>query len=241
MHLLLVEDDPHLAPSLAAALRAQYQFRCVGTLQEARASLAKAADLYIIDIGLPDGSGLELIRQIRADNASVPILMLTAEHGTDAKVKSLDSGADDYLTKPFSMRELLARLRALIRRSGQGQVLVCGDLRLDRAARTLVAADHELRLSKRMFVLLEWFMRHPRIVQSYDQLNKQLWDADVLPASNALAVYIGRLRQTLRLMTGADFIHTVSGIGYVLDPDRKESYGRAYDRGSGKSGGAGKG
>lgn len=230
MQLLLVEDDPHLAPTLCAALNVQYEVTCVGTVQAAQAWLRHgSANLFIIDIGLPDGSGLDLVRSVRTRQKEAGILILTAEHGTKVKVEALDSGADDYLTKPFSLRELHARLRALARRLAAPQVLTGGVVKLNCNSHQLTGPQGEMQLTKRGFMLLEHLMRHKGIVVTADQLTDLIWGEGSSPTSNALTVYIGRLRRTLLIVAGAHFIHTVPGVGYVFDPGRKESHGRPND------------
>jgi two-component system response regulator MprA len=233
MQLLLVEDDPHLAPTLTAALNQQYKVTCVGTVQAARARMRQGmTNLFIIDIGLPDGSGLDLVRQIRSQSAEAGVLILTAEHGVAAKVLALDSGADDYLTKPFSLRELNARLRALVRRSTPERVLHCGVLTLDRAQHMLQGPLQSVQLTKRGFLLMEYLMLHKGMVLTSTQLTELIWGEGTSPVSNALTVYIGRLRRTLEIVAGTHFIHTVPGVGYMLSPGRKEAHGRSDDSSS---------
>lgn len=230
MRLLLVEDDPHLAPTLIAALTPQYIVSCVSTVQQAREELAQSvADLFIIDIGLPDGSGLSLVPAIRSRSLQAPILILTAERGTAAKVGALDTGADDYLTKPFSLRELQARLRALLRRTASVSLLEMGDMRLDCSSHLLHGPAGTVHLPKRLFVLLEFLMAHQGRICSREQLTELIWEETDEPTSNALVVYIGRLRRTLEKVTGAHFIRAVPGFGYVLETGRKASYGRSDD------------
>ncbi len=222
MQLLLVEDDSHLAQAISAALASRYKVTHACSVREAQDVLEQHANaLYIIDIGLPDGSGLDLIPRIRQHDGTAAVLMLTAEHQLAIKVHALDAGADDYLTKPFSMRELEARLRALSRRAHVHDEMRCGKLVLHRSKRTVTYESKLVLLRNREFLLLEDFMLHTGRVRAHTQLAELIWENNDQPQSNALVVYITRLRLALSKVTATQLIHTVPGVGYVLDPGRK--------------------
>jgi two-component system response regulator MprA len=176
--------------------------------------------VVILDILMPRLDGLEVARRLRQSGDRTPILMLTARDGVDDRVTGLDVGADDYLVKPFALRELQARLRALLRRSGdgaaEGEVLDYADLVLDPIAHEVRRGDRLIELSKTEFLLLELFMRHPRQVLTRSTIFENVWGYDFGPTSNALGVYMGYLRRKTEEGGEPRLLHTVRGIGYVL-------------------------
>ena len=178
-------------------------------------------DVLILDVMLPDFDGIEICRRLRRDEVWVPIIMLTARDSVEDRVRGLDQGADDYLTKPFSLAELTARLRALVRRGPieRPAVLEVGDLRLDPATREVRRGDVEIRLSAREFAVLETFMRRPGQVFSPAQLLEAAWDLGYEQRSNVVQVYVRYLREKIDRPFGVDSIQTVRGAGYRLRRD----------------------
>ncbi len=216
MRLLLVEDDTSLAAGLSLALRNK-GFAVNHVARGDHALLAVQTDppdLIILDLGLPDMDGLDVLRQLRNTNRTIPVLILTARDTISEKVAGLDLGADDYLAKPFDIDELDARLRAMSRRLGSatGSILTAGDLSLNLATRELTKSDQPVDLSRREYALLRALMENPGKVLTRESLEGKLyaWGEEV--ASNALEVHIHHLRRKL----GADIIKTVRGIGYSL-------------------------
>ncbi len=227
MHLLVVEDDPRLRRLLARLLTVDRHVveeagDASGALELAR--LTNGLDGIILDVGLPDGSGLDVARTLRAEGSSIPILMLTARDAIDDRVRGLDAGADDYLVKPFAYEELAARLRALGRRrrpaSGRVARLVNGPIILDEAMREVTVSGHPVSLSPREFSLLECFLRHPGQALSRDQLLDAAWPYGVAVTPNTVDAYVHLLREKLG-PAGSDRIRTERGVGYrLLAPDR---------------------
>ena len=216
MHVLIVEDERKLAELIARGLREEGNaVDVVGNGEEA-ASLARLAgfDAIVLDVMLPGLDGFAVCRRLRARGVWTPILMLTARDAIEDRVAGLDAGADDYLAKPFSFDELLARLRALVRRAPveRPTVLATGDVRLDPAAHRAYRGEDELDLSAKEFALLELFMRNPGVVLSRDQLLDGAWDLAFERRSNVIDVYVRYLRGKI----GSDVIETVRGIGYRL-------------------------
>lgn len=216
MRLLLVEDDRSLAAGLSLALRNK-GFAVNHVARGDHALLAVRTDppdLMILDLGLPDMDGLDVLRQLRSTNRTIPVLILTARDTTSEKIAGLDLGADDYLAKPFDIDELDARLRAMSRRLGNatGSVLTAGDLSLNLATRELTKGDLPIELSRREYALLRAFMENRGKVLTREALEGKLyaWGEEI--ASNALEVHIHHLRRKL----GSDAIKTVRGIGYSL-------------------------
>ena len=218
MQILLVEDDPALSSALQQALQDQdYAVNGVST-GEAALYLVKtdAPDIIVLDLGLPDMDGMEVLRRIRRHNAELPILLLTARTQLTDKISGLDSGADDYLAKPFEMTELFARIRVLARRlgsSGHGEIRV-GEVSLDVNRKVVSVSGREIELSRREYMLLKTLMTQAGRVQTRNALDKRLYNWDEEIASNALEVHIHHLRKKL----GSDFIKTVRGVGYKVDP-----------------------
>ena len=180
--------------------------------------LAHTPDTIILDVMMPRLDGLEVARRVRARGDTTPILMLTARHEVSSRVDGLDAGADDYLVKPFALDELLARIRALLRRSGlsgQGNRLRLADLSLDPAARRVFRRSREIILTKTEFDLLELLLFNVRIVLSRGVIMDRIWGYDFETSSNPLEVYIGYLRRKLEAAGEPRLIHTVRGVGYV--------------------------
>lgn len=221
MRILLAEDDRAVRDAVDRALRgAGYQVSPVG---DGPAALAAArtpgVDALLLDLGLPIVDGIEVCRQLRAEGSRLPILVLTARAGVADRVAGLDAGADDYLTKPFALDELLARLRALLRRSGAEDheaELRLADLRLDPETRECRRGDRVIGLTRTEYLLLELLLRNPRIVLSRTRILEHVWGYDFGPDSNSLEVYIGYLRRKLEAAGEPRLIHTVRGVGYVL-------------------------
>ena len=220
MRVLIVEDQEKLAGLLARGLREEGHAADVAGRGEDALWMAAAAqyDAIVLDIMLPGIDGLETCRELRRLEVWTPVLMLTARDAVGDRVSGLDSGADDYLTKPFSFEELLARLRALTRRApAERPVSVeVGDLRLDPAAHRVWRGETELELSAKEFALLELLMRRPGSVLSRDQLLEGAWDMSYERRSNVVDVYIKQLREKIDRPFGSDTIETVRGVGYRL-------------------------
>lgn len=222
MRILLVEDDPaQLEPLRAALAHAGHVVDAVEDSPTARWLMGeKDYDLLIFDWMLPGEDGLALCQHYRQAGKAAPILMLTAKDTTADKVMGLDAGADDYLVKPVDMVELLARVRALRRRSPLwcGDILQVADLVLYLDAMRVERGGHCFKLSSRDFQLLEYLLRHPRQVLTHSQIEQALWDWGSEPESNAVTARIKRLRQRLRGLAADTWIETVYGVGYRLDP-----------------------
>jgi two-component system OmpR family response regulator len=220
MRILVVEDEQKMAGLIRRGLREEGIAADVAARGEDALWMAGATefDAIVLDVMLPGIDGFETCRRLRADGVWAPVLMLTARDAVPDRVAGLDSGADDYLVKPFSFAELLARLRALARR-GTGRrpaVLEVGELRLDPAARRVWRAEEEVALSAKEFALLEVFMRRPGEVLSRYELLEHAWDYDYENRSNVIDVYVGYLRRKLGDPGGERTIETVRGTGYRL-------------------------
>jgi two-component system response regulator MprA len=219
MRLLIVEDDAAVREALARALESEgYELVLAEHGAQALAMLAQAPpDGVVLDVMLPGVDGLEVARRVRATHNSVPILMLTARGAVGDRVAGLDAGADDYLVKPFALEELLARLRALLRRTGSGNGrLAFADLSLDPGTREVYRGERQLELTVTEFNLLELFLRNPRQVLRRSLIYDRVWGYDFGPDSHALDVYVGYLRRKLEADGEPRLIHTVRGIGYSL-------------------------
>ena len=221
-HILVVDDEPAVRRALERALRLEsYEVELAADGREALDRLAEQpADAVILDLMMPGIDGLEVCRRLRAAGDRTPILILTARDAIDDRVQGLDVGADDYLVKPFALRELQARLRALLRRAGDdggdAEVLRFADLTLDPVAHEVCRGDRPIELSKTEFTLLELFLKHPRQVLTRTTIFENVWGYDFGPTSNALGVYIGYLRRKTEEAGESRLLHTVRGIGYVL-------------------------
>jgi two-component system response regulator MprA len=220
--VMVVDDEPAVRAALERALRIErYDVRVAGDGTEALALLAdRSPDAIVLDVAMPDVDGLEVCRRLRAAGDRTPVLMLTARDAVDDRVAGLDAGADDYLVKPFALRELLARVRALLRRSGeedeQDGTLTFEDLRLDRLAHEAWRGKRTLALTRTEFLLLEMFMRHPRQVLTRSAIFEHVWGYDFGATSNSLGVYMGYLRRKTEEGEEPRLLHTVRGVGYVL-------------------------
>src|SRR5579884_4264093 len=217
--VLVVEDDEDIAQALQRSLRMEgYEVR---TAADGEAALAQgrafAPDLVILDLGLPKLDGLEVARALRADD-DVPILILTARDALESRVEGLDSGADDYLVKPFERQELLARLRALLRRRPpRGQAtLTVGDLKLNPDTHEVRRGERVIDLTQREFELLEYLMRNERIVISRQRLLDEVWGYDPFSMTNTIEVFVSNLRRKLEAGGEPRLLHTIRGAGYVL-------------------------
>lgn len=222
MRILVVEDNHRLNSSLAASLVHEgYSVDSAYDGQEGQ-DLAEltAYDLIILDVLLPEKDGLEVCRDLRRRRVPTPIILLTARDSVDDRVQGLDCGADDYLVKPFAMRELLARLRALLRRQQpmkQGQ-LALGDLILDPATHTVERQGRSLDLTPREFALLEYFLYHSNQVVTREMIEQHIWNYDFECESNVIDVYVRRLRRKLDDPFTVKLLTTVRGVGYRLQP-----------------------
>jgi two-component system response regulator MprA len=217
--VLVVEDDEDIADVLRRSLRQEgHEVRTAGDGEEALGMAAEfVPDLVILDLGLPKLDGVEVCRKLRAAG-DVPILILTARSDTGDRVEGLDAGADDYVAKPFALDELLARIRALLRRSSGdvSSIVRFEDLVIDPRARTAHRDGRDLQLTKTEFDLLLLLARSPGIVIDRDTIYEEIWGIDFLTSSNSLDVYIGYLRRKTEAEGGSRLIHTVRGVGYVL-------------------------
>ncbi|HEX2348764.1 MAG TPA: response regulator transcription factor [Ktedonobacterales bacterium] len=220
MRLLLIEDNRRLSAALKASLMdASYAVDVAGD-GAAGEELAQATayDAIILDILLPVKDGLAVCRSLRASGLTTPILMLTARDTVEDRVRGLDSGADDYLVKPFALNELLARLRALLRRESPRKcgILAVGDLRLDPATHLVERAGQAIELTARQFALLEYFMRHPNQLLTREMIESHLWSYDYEGTSNVVDVYVRRLRRQIDEPFATPLLETVRGVGYRL-------------------------
>ncbi len=219
MRVLLVEDEKKLADFVRKGLvESSYAADLAGTFQEGQAFAAdNLYDLIILDVMLPDGNGFDLAKWLRANEYAGPILMLTALNSTQDKVKGLDSGADDYLPKPFALEELKARVRALLRRYGgptTTSLLKFSDLEMDLVKRKVVRAGQEIKLTSKEFALLEYFLRHIGRPVSRMEILEHVWDMSFDPGSNVVDVYVNMLRKKIDSPFEHKIIHTVVGFGY---------------------------
>jgi len=219
VRILVVDDERAVREAIQRALRLEgYDVEMATDGQEALFALARrGVDAIVLDVLMPVMDGLETARKLRRQGSSTPILMLTARHEVSDRVAGLDAGADDYLVKPFALEELLARLRALLRRSAGGdEMLSFGDLTLDPGTREVRRGDRQIELTRTEFLLLELFLRNPRQVLTRDVIFDRVWGYDFGPASNSLEVYVGYLRRKTEAEGESRLIHTVRGVGYVL-------------------------
>jgi two-component system response regulator MprA len=225
MRILVVDDEAAVRDSLSLSLR--YQGYEVSMAADGVAGLTAVRegepDAVVLDVMMPGLDGLEVCRALRAEGRLVPVLMLTARDTIGDRVAGLDAGADDYLVKPFALQELLARLRALLRRSVQssapesrGPVLRFADLTLDPVTRDVRRGARTIRLTRTEFAILEVFLRHPREVLTRRTLFEEVWGYDFGETSNSLHVYLGYLRRKLEADGEPRLLHTVRGIGYAL-------------------------
>ncbi len=223
MRVMVVDDEPAVRNSLERALKLEgYEVSSAENGALALRDLAiSPPDAIVLDVLMPEVDGLEVCRRLRGAGDRTPVLMLTARDAVSDRVDGLDAGADDYLVKPFALAELLARLRALLRRNesaeteGGGSVHFA-DLTLDPRTRDVLRGDRQIELTKTEFELLHLLMRHPRQVLTRSQIFESVWDYDFGPSSNALEVYIGYLRRKTEADGESRLIQTVRGVGYAL-------------------------
>ncbi len=225
MHILVVEDEPKLNANLKKAL--QEQSYAVDTAFDGEEALdwveASSYDLIVLDVMLPRLDGIEVCKRLRAKKIATPVLMLTARDAVPDRVKGLDSGADDYLTKPFAMEELMARVRSLLRRDSTAKdpVLRVADLELDTTTREVRRAGQSIRLTSKEYAVLEYLMRQQNRVLSRDQIAEHVWDYDYDGISNLVDVYIRYLRRKMDEGFEPKLIETIRGAGYrIRDPNR---------------------
>ena len=216
MRLLLVEDDPMIGASVQKGLRQDsFSVDWVRDARNAETALATHTyDMLLLDIGLPDRSGAELLKSLRRGGSDVPVMIITARDAVSDRVAGLDSGADDYMVKPFDLDELAARIRAVLRRrAGRADAVIrIGDVTFDPASRRVTSGGRELTLSARELALLEVLLHRPGAILSRAQLEERIYGWGEEIGSNAVEVYIHALRRKL----GSDFIKTVRGVGYVV-------------------------
>jgi two-component system, OmpR family, response regulator MprA len=221
--ILVVDDERAVRESLRRALELEgYEIELAGDGGEALSTLGRdepQPDAVILDVLMPGVDGLEVCRRLRAAGNHVPVLMLTARDEVENRVAGLDAGADDYVTKPFALEELLARVRALLRRAADvdgGEALSFGDLTLDLGTREVRRGGRLIELTRTEFALLELFLRNPRQVLTRSIIFERVWGYDFGFASNSLDVYIGYLRRKTEAGGESRLIHTVRGVGYAL-------------------------
>lgn len=223
MRILVVEDEPGIANFVRQGLtEAGYAVDLAWNGHEGLDyALAADYDVLVLDIMLPKMDGLELLRELRRLGDKTPALMLTARDTVDNRVEGLDAGADDYLVKPFAFPELLARVRALLRRPPLqvGTILRVGDLEMDTAKREVRRSDHPIELSPREYAVLEYLMRHPNQVLTRTQISEHVWNFDFFNESNVVDVYVGYLRRKIDQGENLPLIHTVRGVGYRMSEE----------------------
>ncbi len=227
MRVLVIEDEQKMADLIKRGLEEEGMEVDAAYDGETGLEIGKTArhDLIILDLGLPGRDGLEVSRELRDAGIKAPILILTAMDSTEMKVKGLDSGADDYLTKPFAFAEMLARIRALLRRTQPEDTtrLQIGDLVLNLINRRASRAGHEVQLTGKEFSLLEFFMRHPDEILSRETLSEKVWEETFDTLTNVIDVYINYLRNKIDRQFEPKLIHTVRGVGYTFKTPTTES------------------
>jgi two-component system response regulator MprA len=221
MRILVVDDESAVREAVERALRLDgYEVALAGDGREALETLDEhAADAVVLDVLMPRVDGLELCRRLRGRGDRTPVLMLTARDAVADRVAGLDAGADDYLVKPFALEELLARLRALLRRAApgaDGAPLRFADLKLDPLSYEVRRGERAIQLTRTEFLLLELFLQHPRQVLARSVIFENVWGYDFGPQSNSLEVYMGYLRRKTEAGGEPRLLHTVRGVGYVL-------------------------
>ena len=220
MRILVVDDDPGICDSLERALRREdYVVSIARDGEEALEAVERQSpDAVILDVAMPKLDGLSVCRRLRASGSRVPILVLTARHSLGDRVAGLDAGADDYLPKPFALEELLARLRAIMRRAAPtdgSNVLTLGDLALNAGTREVTRSGQPIELTRTEYQLLEMFLRNPNQVLTRELIFDRVWGYDFGVNSNSLDVYIGYLRRKTEAGDRPRLIHTIRGVGYV--------------------------
>ncbi len=223
MRILVVEDDRKVASFIRKGLMEEGY--AVDVAPDGETGLAMGLDRHhdviVLDVMLPGKSGVQVVRDLRQAKVATPVLLLTARDAVEDKVQGLDAGADDYLTKPFAFAELLARVRALLRRGATTQVplIQVADLTLDPARRTVKRGGEPISLTNREFALLEYFMRNPGRVLTRTMITEHVWDYSFDSATNVIDVYVNYLRRKIDAGRERKLIHTVRGVGYVLRAD----------------------
>lgn len=218
MRVLVIEDNPKMLAAISRGL-SEHGF-AVDTTPSGRdgeeLAVGETYDVIVLDVMLPDHNGVDLCRNLRRRSCATPVLLLTALSGTDDKVEGLDAGADDYLTKPFEFDELVARLRALLRRATPAEAapLSYGDVQLDLVRQMVTRGDRQIDLTRKEMALLEYFMRNPDRVLTRSSIGEHVWDMNFDPFSNVIDVYVSMLRKKLDKPFGRELIHTVIGSGY---------------------------
>lgn len=236
MRILLVEDDPMIGKTLQQALAQDgYAVDWVTDGAAGKSAIGAAQDAYamvLLDLGLPRKSGLELLRELRRSGNRVRVLVVTARDAVADRVDGLNSGADDYLIKPFAFEELVARLRALLRRGDalKPSVIVVGDLEVDTLALTVSRGGQAIPLTSREYALLEYFARNAGRTISREDITAHVWDENHDPASNALDVLVSRLRRKIDPLNGDTIIQTRRGLGYTLVLATEPSSGTGHPR-----------
>ena len=220
MRILIIEDEQSLADALSRAFKEQHYSVDVSHTGENGVYLGNVNDydLIILDIMLPDIDGWEVCKELRKDKVNTPILMLTALDTIDDKIKGLDEGADDYMTKPFDLGELMARARSLIRRQGNQKTtkIKVVDLEMDTSERTVVRAGKEIKLSAKEFAMLEYFLLNKNKVLTREMISEHVWDMNFDPQSNVIDSFVRFLRQKVDKEFDTQLIHTIRGAGYKL-------------------------
>jgi heavy metal response regulator len=223
MRILVVEDERRIAAFIKRGLEEEYYAVDVAYDGEEALDWADVVDYdsIVLDVLLPKKDGIQVCRELRAQGNKVPILMLTARDTIEDRVRGLDSGADDYLVKPFAFQELLARIRALLRRSGEVKTtrLQVGDLALDTTTHRAARGGRVIELTAREYALLEFLMRHPGQVLSRTQIAEHVWDYDFFSTSNVVDVYIRYLRRKIDKGFEVKLIRTVRGVGYKIEAE----------------------
>jgi DNA-binding response OmpR family regulator len=223
MRVLLVEDNQRLAETTKQGLEKEsFTVDWFDTAGESEAAIDTVSyDAIVLDLGLPDGDGMDLLKQLRSRGSSTPVLILTARDGVEDRVRGLDGGADDYLLKPFAMEELIARIRALLRRPGGalGLTLTAGNVSFDTTAREVLVDDSVISVSRREMGVLEQLMRRNGRVVPKDVLEDKLYGFGEEVTSNSVEVHISRLRKRLLKANANISVHTLRGIGYLLSED----------------------
>ena len=220
MRLLVVEDEKKVASFIKKGLEEEGYVVDVAADGESglRMALDQVHDLIVLDLHLPKKNGLRVLQELRAEKVNTPVLLLTVRAAIEDKVLGLDAGADDYLTKPFAFQELLARVRALLRRRAEAEatVLRVGDLTLDPARRLVFRGEEKIDLTLKEFTLLEYFMRNSGRVLTRTMIAERVWGYDFDPMTNVIDVYVNYLRKKIDAAQERKLIHTVRGVGYVL-------------------------
>jgi two-component system copper resistance phosphate regulon response regulator CusR len=224
MRVLLVEDDPRLSATVAAFLRGEgFAVDVVATGAEAlREAAVSPYDAIVLDLGLPDGDGIEVCRRLRERGVAARVIMATARDSVQARITGLDTGADDYIVKPYALGELVARLRALLRRPADAVpvALRVEDLELDTGARRARRGERAIELTTKEFAVLEYLMRNAGRVVTREQISEHAWDANYDPFSNVIEVYVSRLRRKVDAPAEPPLLATIRGAGYRLGPPR---------------------